>query len=170
MRYVVSVAVALAVGLTCAPAWSAESPALEDRAAAIERVAREPDGERIVAGHVSRALGLSVETLRADRARTRLSWGQIYVAHRLSRAARLTLDQVVAEFQNGKAWEQIATDHDVNLAGLASDLERSQELVERRGDDQGAPRRDSGSTSSQPTGSGVTRGTPSGGTMGRGRY
>lgn len=167
VRYVVSVAVALAMGLTCAPAWSAESPALEDRAAAIERVAGEPDGERIVVGHISRALGLSVETLRADRARTRLTWGQIYVAHRLSRAARLTLDQVVAELRNGKAWEQIATDHDVNLAGLASDVERTQDLVERHGDDKGTLR---GDTSSQPTGRGVTRGTPSGGTMGRGRY
>jgi putative ubiquitin-RnfH superfamily antitoxin RatB of RatAB toxin-antitoxin module len=37
-------------------------------AAAIERAAAQPDGDRVVVGHISRTLGIPVEVLRRQRA------------------------------------------------------------------------------------------------------
>jgi hypothetical protein len=68
----VAIAVFLAVGIT----WGADPPTLEELAAAIDRVRTVPDGERVVVGHISRKLGLSVEVLRTQRARTGLDNGQ----------------------------------------------------------------------------------------------
>src|SRR5436309_13682093 len=85
-------AVFLAVGLT----WGAGPPTLEELAAAIDRVRTGPDGERVVAGHISRKLAVSVEVLRAQQAQTKLGWGELLIANLLSKATKLTLNQVVA--------------------------------------------------------------------------
>ncbi len=156
------------MGLGCPLAWAADAPTLEERAAAIERAAQERDGNRVVVGHLSRTLGIEVETLRAERARTGLGWGEILVVHRLSRGTRLTFEQVVAEFEGGKTWEQIARDHGVDLAQLANDVAQSQEVVEDRNEDHGL-RGDTGTTPGRP---GRAGGQQSGGGRGtgRGRY
>ena len=163
----VALVVALVAGL--APACLADSPTLDDRAAAIERASAEPDGERVVVGYISRALALPVSTLRADRARAKLGWGQVFIAHHLARPGRLTFDQVVAEFRNGKTWEQIAADLGVDPAALGTDVARAQETVERRGEDKGATARGSETpATSHSTGKSGTH--SGGGGMGRGRY
>src|SRR5204862_469539 len=66
------------------PAVAEPSPPLAERAAAIEAAAEEPDGERVVLGHLSRTLGMSAEALRAQRAQTGLGWGDLLIANRLS--------------------------------------------------------------------------------------
>src|SRR5205814_1251801 len=58
------------------PAVAEPSVTLAERAAAIEAAAEEPDGERVVLGHLSRKLGMSAEALRAQRAQTGLGWGR----------------------------------------------------------------------------------------------
>ena len=102
MRCAASVLIVLAVALGTGPAWSADPPSLEERAAAIERVSKEPDGDRVVVGHISRKLGIPVETLRTQRTQTGFGWGELLIANRLSSAKGLTFDQVVAEFRSGK--------------------------------------------------------------------
>src|SRR3989449_11711976 len=93
-------AVFLGIGLT----WGADPPTLEELATAIEGVRTGPDGERIVVGHISRKLAVSVEALRAQRAQTRLGWGELLIANLLSKATKLSVDEVVAEFRSGKGW------------------------------------------------------------------
>src|SRR5881296_1390474 len=91
----------LATGLI----WGAARPTLEELAAAIERVRTGPDGERVVVGHISRKLAVSVEALRAQHARTGLGWGELLIANLLlSKTTKLTVDHVVAEFRGGKGW------------------------------------------------------------------
>jgi hypothetical protein len=157
-RFTVSVVIALAVGLGTAPAWGADPPSLEELAAAIDRASKEPDGERVVAGHLSRKLGVSVETLRSQRVQTGLDWGQLFIANLLSRRAGVTLDQVAAELLGGKSWKDIAGGR-VDLARLTSDVQQSEEAIEQRGEDKG-PHGD--------LGKGPNRQTPGAG-MGRGR-
>jgi hypothetical protein len=142
----VAMTVFLAVGFT----WGADPPTLEELAAAIERVRTGPDGERVVVGHISRKLAVSVEVLRAQHAQTRLGWGEVLIANLLSQATKLTVDQVVTEFRGGKRWAVIAHNHNVNLDQLINEVRQSQQAMEQRAEDR-APPRSSESQSSQGT-------------------
>src|SRR5678816_1203862 len=107
----VAITVLLAVGF----AWGADGPTLEELAAAIDRVRSGPDGERVVAGHISRKLAVSVDVLRAQRARTGLDWGDLLIANLLCSAKEPTVEHVAAEFKGGARWADIARHHNVNL-------------------------------------------------------
>lgn len=143
----VAITVFLAIGFT----WGADPPTLEELAAAIDRVRTGPDGERIVAGHISRKLGVSVEVLRAQQAQTMLGWGELLIANLLSKATKLTVEQVVVEFRSGKGWTIIAQHHNVGLDQLFAEVQQSQQAMEQRSEDRAPPR----SGESQPS-SGTT--------------
>jgi hypothetical protein len=139
-RYAVSSLVAitvfLAVGFTC----GADPPTLEELAAAIDRVRTGPDGERVVAGHISRKLAVSVEVLRAQRARTGLDWGDLLIANLLCKTKEPTVDHVAAEFKGGAGWADIARHHNVNLDQLRNEVQQSQQAMEQRSEDRAPPR------------------------------
>jgi hypothetical protein len=118
-------------------AQSVDEPALEASAAAIESAAQQPDGDRVVVGHLSRKLGLSAEVLRQERTRTSLGWGDILIAHYLSSTTGRTLDQTVAEHQTGKSWNEIAQSHQVPAAELFQYVKQSEDAVEQRSEDKG---------------------------------
>src|SRR5205807_3238605 len=85
------------------PAAVAEpSVPLAERAAAIEAAAEEPDGKRVVLGHLSRKLGMSAEALRAQRAQSGLGWGDLLIANRLSLETHAPFDALVAEMRGGR--------------------------------------------------------------------
>ena len=117
----------------------AQAPTLADRAAAIDRVLTQPEGYRVVVGHISRELGIVVDTLRAQHAQTGLSWGEILIAHRVSREAKVGFDQIAAEYRTGRSWEDIARDHKVDLQKITPAIQRSQSVVERRAEDKAPP-------------------------------
>lgn len=135
LRRSVAAVIATAALLSAGTAWSADAPSLEERAAAIERASMGPDGSRVVLGHISRKLGIPVETLRAQREQTGLGWGELLIAHRLSRETRLPFSEVVTELQSGKGWAQVATQHNVDLGRLIADVRPSQEVIEQRAED-----------------------------------
>jgi hypothetical protein len=126
---------AVAAAVLVGPAWGVDPITLEERAAVIERVSTEPDGARVVIGHLSRTLHMPTDELRTQRMQTGLGWGDLLVANLISKMAGLTFDQVAGEFGSGKSWEAIARDHQVNLEKLAGDVDRSEEIVERREED-----------------------------------
>ena len=153
-RYAASSLVAITVFLAVALTWGADSPTLEELAAAIERVRTGPDGDRVVVGHISRKLGLSVEVLRTQQAQTRLGWGELLIANLLSQATKLTVDKVVAEFRGGVGWADIARHHKANLDQLINDVQQSQRAMEQRAEDRAPPRSSesqSGSGTHAPT-------------------
>jgi hypothetical protein len=154
MQGLSSVLIVVAALWLTQPAWGADAPTLEERAAVIDRVSKESDGDRIVIGHVSRALGIPVEKLRVQRAQTGLSWGELLVAYRVSRASGRTLEQTVSDFRAGKAWEAIAQEHKVDLRKLTSEVQNSQDTLQAREEDKGsAPRLDvNNRTDAPPTG------------------
>ena len=127
----------LGIGLT----WGAAPPTLEELAATIEKVRTGPDGERVVVGHISRKLAVSVEALRAQHAQTMLGWGELLIANLLlSKTTKLTVDHVVAEFRSGKGWADIAHHHNVGLDQLIEDVQQSQQALEQRAEDRAPPR------------------------------
>jgi hypothetical protein len=152
------------------PASGADAPSLEERAAVIDRVSKEPDGDRVVVGHISRVLRVPVEKLRAQRAESGLGWGDLLIAHRIAKTSASPVDAIVAESRSGKTWEVIARGRNVDVQTLIADIQRSQETVEHRADDKGkAPpvevgnRPDGprpGPSATTPPSPGATRGGP----------
>jgi hypothetical protein len=114
---------------------TAAPPTLADRAAAIERTAGEPDGERVVLGHLSRKLNMSAETLRAQRAQTGLGWGDVFIANRLALETKAAFETLVAEMRSGQDWESVARAHGADLERLQTDVRASEEAVEQRSED-----------------------------------
>jgi hypothetical protein len=135
------VRLSIVLGLTLAMAViaGAQAPTLADRAAAIDRVVTQPEGYRVVVGHISRELGIVVDTLRAQHAQTGLSWGEILVAHRVSREAKVSFDQIAAEYRTGRSWEDLARDHKVDQQKITAAIQRSQSVVEQRAEDKAPP-------------------------------
>jgi hypothetical protein len=74
---------------------------------------------------ISAATGVSVETLRAERASTDLGWGSLENAHLLANATGQSFDHIVALHQAGQGWGKIAHDNGLNLGRLVSDAHRS---------------------------------------------
>ena len=161
-----AVLIVFAVAVGAGLALSDELPTLEERAAAIDRAAQEPDGDRVIVGHISRKLGLPVEALRRQHAQTGLGWGEILIAHRLGSETGLTFEQVVAEFRGGRTWGDIARDHNADLGRLVSDVQQSQEAVEQRAEDK-APHVGAADKSDQPNRSSGKAGAGAGGARGR---
>jgi hypothetical protein len=135
-RNALAITIALVVILVVPPVSRADGLTLEECSAAIERVSTEPDGVRVVVGHLSRKLGISVDTLRTQRMQTGLGWGDLLIANRLSTETGVGLDQIVGELRNGKHSAEIAGDHKVDVTRLTTDVQESQDIIEHRSEDQ----------------------------------
>lgn len=60
---------------------------------------------------------VAATTLEEQKARTGLSFGDLYVAHSMSLATRKKFDAIVALKAGGQSWAQIARAHRVSLTG-----------------------------------------------------
>jgi hypothetical protein len=60
---------------------------------------------------------VATTTLEQQKARTGLSFGDLYVAHALSLATRKKFDTIVALKTGGQSWSEIARAHKVSLKG-----------------------------------------------------
>lgn len=60
---------------------------------------------------------VAATTLEQQKARTGLSFGDLYVAHALSLATRKKFNTIVALKTGGQSWAQIARAHKVSLKG-----------------------------------------------------
>ena len=96
-RTIVVLVLALLAPVDASP--GTEAGTLEAGAAAIEQAAAQPDGERVVVGHISRKLAVPVDTLRAQRRQTELAWGDLLIANHLAALTGLTFEQIAAEFR-----------------------------------------------------------------------
>ena len=65
---------------------------------------------------------VAAATLEAEKARTGLTYGDIYVAHSLAMATHKSFDKIVALKARGQTWARIAETHNVSLRGSAAAL------------------------------------------------
>ncbi len=116
----------------------APATAQDKEAAQIDRAARQ-HSEQSVLDHLSGELGVSAATLRQEKQNYNLSYGQLFIAHRLATASGRSLNSVVSEFRSGKGFGQIAKENNVKLGPIVSDARqqghRIQEMREDRRDD-----------------------------------
>jgi len=69
---------------------------------------------------------VAASTLEQEKARTGLSFGELYVAHSLALATRKKFSAIVALQKSGKTWAQIAKSHNVRLKGSSELIKEMQ--------------------------------------------
>ena len=67
---------------------------------------------------------VAAATLEQEKARTGLSFGELYVAHSLALACHKNFDQIVALKSRGNSWAKIAQMHNVSLRGSTAALKQ----------------------------------------------
>jgi hypothetical protein len=117
---VMSVVFALLVVLMTALPGAAQDR-LDAMAASVDR-AITPAAESAAVERMARFLGTTAEALRAERASTRLGWGDLFVAHRLATRGGHPLEKVFAARRTGATWEEIAGEARVEPDALAQDV------------------------------------------------
>jgi hypothetical protein len=60
---------------------------------------------------------VAVTTLEQEKARTGLTFGDVYVAHSLALATKKRFAAIVALHKSGQSWAEIAKSHNVTLKG-----------------------------------------------------
>jgi hypothetical protein len=98
-----------------------------DDSAAINKLISEIDA----AAKIDKARMLSIVTINTDvagttlekeKARTRFSLGEVYVAHSIALAAHKTFDQVAAMKTKDETWGKVAQRNKVSLRGATSSI------------------------------------------------
>lgn len=78
---------------------------------------------------ISNDTGVSVDTLRTERASTGLGWGELEKAHLLANASGTSFDNIVAAHKAGQGWGKIARDNGLNLGRVVSGARRSSQAA-----------------------------------------
>lgn len=85
--------------------------------AAVDRAPATPQAETASVDRMAKLLGTTPETLRAERASTKLGWGDLFVAHRIATRGGHPIDKVFSARRTGAPWGAIAEE-----AGVQPDL------------------------------------------------
>ena len=76
-------------------------------------------------------LGVSAETLKQEKQRHNLSYGQLFMANSLARPSGKSVNTIVSEFRSGKDLGQIARENNVRLGGIVSNARRTEGELKR---------------------------------------
>jgi hypothetical protein len=113
--------------MASAPSALAADPTagIAQHARTVDDAARTPAGEQRVVSRLAADLGVPESTLRAQRAQSKLGWGELSIAYRLAQRTGTPVNQIIAEHKAGKGWGVIAQEHDVKLGKVVSDANKS---------------------------------------------
>lgn len=56
-------------------------------------------------------------TLEKEKAKSNLSYGELYIAHAIASASGKTFDAIAALKAKGESWDKIADENNVSLGG-----------------------------------------------------
>ncbi|MEY2557826.1 MAG: hypothetical protein QOE34_1251 [Verrucomicrobiota bacterium] len=85
--------------------------------------AQKPGGAERVLKSISASTHLPSATLEKEKAKTGLSYGDLYIAHAIASAAGKKFDQIVALKTKGQTWDQIADANNVSFGGRTAKKE-----------------------------------------------
>ncbi len=88
-------------------------------------------GDDVVFAHISAETGVSVETLRKEKAETGLGFGGLFIATEISKSSGKSFSDVVAEFRAGKGWGEIAAENNMKLGRMISGAGKLNTDIER---------------------------------------
>ncbi len=88
---------------------------LQDGATAITRAADQAISQRL-----AKLLGVLPGVLESQRTNTKLGWGELVIANRISQMTNTPFEQIVQEAQ-GKTWDVVAQAHNADVPKLLSE-------------------------------------------------
>jgi hypothetical protein len=115
------VALAALVLAVTAVAASAQDR-LDAVAAAVDRTTSQPRAETAAVGRMAAFLGVAPDTLRAERASSRLGWGDVFLSHRIALRGGHPVEKVFAARRTGAPWGEIAEEAGVSADALVQDV------------------------------------------------
>jgi hypothetical protein len=117
---------------------------LERSANDFDRWAARTNGREQVLEAISRDTGVPISTLEAQRTRTRLGYGGLFIANSLASATGQTFDDIAALKASGHGWGWIAKQNNVKLGPIISrartankPLKNEKAKIKKHGDDGG---------------------------------
>ena len=94
-----------------------QAATIKQTIASINADASKPGGPERVVKSISKSTGVPAATLEKQKAKTGLSYGDIFAAHSIAKASGKTFDQIAALKAKGQTWDKIADDNGVSLGG-----------------------------------------------------
>ena len=77
--------------------------------------------EQEVLGQLARHFGISVDTVKQQRADANGSVGQLYMAHQIAKLTKSDFKSVMSEFKSGKAWGVLAKEKKLEMDQISKD-------------------------------------------------
>lgn len=107
---------AVVAGLSLAT-LQVEAATIKQTIASINADASKPGGPERVVKSIAKSTGVPAATLEKQKAKTGLSYGDVFAAHSIARASGKSFDQIAALKVKGQSWDKIAEDNNVSLGG-----------------------------------------------------
>ena len=95
---------------------------LDAAAVAVDRATAPPTAESAAVERMARFLNTTPDALRAERASTRLGWGDVFIANRIASRGGHPIAKVFAARRTGAAWGAIAEEARVESDALLLDV------------------------------------------------
>ncbi|HEV2839769.1 MAG TPA: hypothetical protein VGW39_00445 [Chthoniobacterales bacterium] len=94
-----------------------QAATIKQTIASINADASKPGGPETVLKSISKSTGVPAATLASQKAKTGLSYGDIFAAHSIAKASGKTFDQIAALKAKGQSWDKIAEENNVSIGG-----------------------------------------------------
>ena len=82
--------------------------------------ANKPGGPEQVLKSISASTHVPVATLEKEKAKSGLSYGDLFIAHSIAKASGKSFEEIVTLKKQGQTWDKIADDNNVSLGGKKS--------------------------------------------------
>jgi hypothetical protein len=111
---ILSFAVALVFSMTVV---GVAATSIKQTIANINADAGKPGGPAKVLQSISASTHVPVATLEKQKTKTGMTYGDLFIAHSIAKAAGKSFDEIAAQKSKGGDWDKIAADNNVDLGG-----------------------------------------------------
>ena len=94
-----------------------QAATIKQTIASINADASKPGGPEMVLKSISKSTGVPAATLEKQKAKTGLTYGDIFAAHSIAKASGKSFDQIAALKAKGQTWDKIAEENGVSIGG-----------------------------------------------------
>ena len=105
------------VGLFSVTGAVLAAPTVKQTINNINADASKPGGPAKVVQSISKSTGVPAATLEKQKTSTGLTYGDIFAAHSIAKAAGKNFNEIVALKKKGQTWDQIAEANGVDIGG-----------------------------------------------------
>ena len=98
-------------------AFAVKAASISSTIASINADAQKEGGPAAVLKSISASTHVPVATLEKEKAKSGLSYGDLYAAHAIANASGKSFDQIAALRSKGDSWDKIADESNVSLGG-----------------------------------------------------